>query len=229
MLVTLAGLLLGLLQGVRHAFEPDHLAAVSTLVADRRTARAPLLIGAAWGVGHTLMLLVVGVAVLALRARVPAMVEELCELLVAIMLIALGARALYRAVVDGRKGPHTLHAHGGDTHAHEGAAEHVHLRRWTIARRPLLVGVVHGLAGSGALTALVFAQLSSDAARVAFMLLFGVGSTVGMAVLTGLLGWPLARAMKHPRALPVLLGTTGLVSLVVGIGWGAPIATRLLG
>jgi ABC-type nickel/cobalt efflux system permease component RcnA len=229
MLVTLAGLLLGLLQGVRHAFEPDHLAAVSTLVADRRTARSPLLIGAAWGLGHTLMLLVVGVVVLALRARIPAMVEEVCELLVAAMLIALGARALVRAFKDGRQGPHTLHAHGAGTHAHSGAREHVHVRSWTIARRPLLIGLVHGLAGSGALTALVFAQLSSDAARVAFMLLFGVGSTIGMAVLTGLLGWPLARAMKHPRALPALLGATGLVSLVVGVAWGAPIASRLLG
>jgi hypothetical protein len=141
----------------------------------------------------------------------------------------LGARALVRAVREGRSGPSTVHRHGGAEHEHASAAPHVHVHRWTLARRPLLVGLVHGLAGSGALTALVVAKLATVGAAIAFMVLFGVGSTLGMAMLTGVLGWPVARLAQRRGGVVLLLAATGTLSLALGVAWGWPIAARLLG
>ena len=123
----------------------------------------------------------------------PARVSDLFELFVAVMLVGLGIRAIVVAVRQGPIGPARTHHHGHLVHNHAGATPHVHVGRWTLARRPLLVGAVHGLAGSGALTALVLATLSSTTARITYMALFGLGSTLGMAALSGLLGWPLAQ------------------------------------
>ena len=105
----------------------------------------------------------------------------------------------------------------------------MHVGRWTLARRPLLVGAVHGLAGSGALTALVLATLPTAAARITYMTLFGLGSSVGMAALSGLLGWPLTRLDQQGRALRIVSLVVGLVSTGLGLAWGAPLVSRLLG
>jgi ABC-type nickel/cobalt efflux system permease component RcnA len=221
MVALFTGLTLGLLQGVRHAFEPDHLAAVTTIVAERRARRQTqtMLLGAAWGLGHTITLVLVGGAMLLLRESIPPQIESAFELAVAFMLVFLGTRGILRAVRDGRAGPRTVHAHGAEKHEHSGPHDHLHVRGWTLARRPLLIGLVHGLAGSGALTALVLSRVTSTAAGIAFMVLFGLGSTLGMAVLTGVLGLPLAQLARHPRAMPIVMGVTSAISLVVGVAW----------
>src|SRR5580693_4492106 len=206
-IITSSGL--GSLLGMRHALEPDHLAAVSTLVSRERSGIKAALLGVCWGLGHTLSLVVVGALLVALRAEMPAAVSDLFELLVAFMLVALGLRAIVQAARQGADGPARVHQHGGLVHSHAGVPAHVHIGVWTLARRPLLVGAVHGLAGSGALTALVLATLPSTAARLTYMTLFGLGSTLGMAALSGLLGWPLARLGKHAavaRGLSLLVG-----------------------
>jgi hypothetical protein len=223
-----AGSLLGVLLGMRHACEPDHLAALSTLVAEERNPRRGLLLGAFWGLGHTLALLGVAVVLGALQARLPERVADLFELGVALMLLALGVRALARAAREGSAGPSTLHAHGVDHHQHRAPHGHVHLGRWTLAWRPLLVGIVHGLAGSGALTALVLASLQSTAARLSYVALFGAGSVVGMGLLSGLAGWPLARMGRRPAAARALAGVTGLLSIALGLAWGWPLLGRLV-
>jgi high-affinity nickel-transport protein len=99
--------------------------------------------------------------------------------------------------------------------------------RRTLALRPLVVGIVHGLAGSGALTVLVLARLPSAPLRFAYMALFSAGSIIGMCALSGLAGWPLARIARHPRAARLLLGTAGAVSATLGLIWGWPVAGRL--
>jgi hypothetical protein len=96
----------------------------------------------------------------------------------------------------------------------------VHIGSWTLARRPLLIGAIHGLAGSGALTALVLATLPSTAARLAYMALFGLGSAVGMAALSGLLGWPLARLGAHHAVARGVTLLVGCLSTALGIFWG---------
>lgn len=223
MIATLTGWSLGLLLGVRHAFEPDHLAAVSTLVAERRTSRAGLVLGAAWGAGHTLTLLVFGGAVFLLRARIPSRFEDVFEVLVSVMLVLLGARALLRAA----RGPR---APKGELHDHTQGHDHAHgpVSPWRQARRPLLIGLLHGLAGTGALTAALLAEMPTASAGLLYIALFGLGSAMGMALLTGLLGVPLARLAQSPRWLGLLLGLTGLVSLGVGLGWGWTSLGRLL-
>src|SRR5215831_4443759 len=209
---VLTGSALGSLLGMRHALEPDHLTAVSTLVTsspgERSNVRAALL-GASWGIGHTLSLVVVG------------------AVLVAIMLVALGVRAILIAIGQGPIGPTHTHHHGHVVHRHAGARPHLHVGTWTLARRPLLVGAVHGLAGSGALTALVLATLTSTAARITYMTLFGFGSTLGMAVLSGLLGWPLAKLGANRTMTRALSVAVGCLSIGLGIFWGYPLAVRL--
>jgi ABC-type nickel/cobalt efflux system permease component RcnA len=218
-----AGSGLGSLLGMRHALEPDHLAAVSTLVSDERGSVRAAWLGACWGLGHTFSLIVAGVALMALRAEMPAGAANFFELAVALMLVALGTRSIRQALRRGADGPLHAHHHGRLVHAHHASVGHVHVGPWTLARRPLLIGAIHGLAGSGALTALVLATLPSTAARVAYMGLFGIGSTVGMAALSGVLGWPLARLGARPRVARAVRFTVGATSVALGLAYGIPI------
>ena len=219
---------LGSLLGVRHALEPDHLAAVSTLVArDRAGVRAALL-GAWWGLGHTLSLVVVGAVLVALRTEMPPRVADLFEFLVAVMLMALGVRAIVQAARMGPGGPAYLHQRRLSVHQHGGLPVHVHIGSWTFARRPLLIGAIHGLAGSGALTALVLATLPTATAQLAYMALFGLGSTAGMAALSGLVGWPIARWAAREGVGRGLSFLVGCVSTGIGVVWGYPYVAALL-
>src|SRR5262245_58978312 len=215
MIATTAALSLGLLVGARHAFEPDHLAAVSTLVTSARNGRGAALLGLLWGLGHTLALLAVGITLVIVDGALPDRVGAAFELAVAAMLVLLGARAVVRGIrnADGEPAPHR---HRGIEHVHAGAGEHVHVGARAVAWRPLTVGIVHGLAGSGALTALAFAQLPSTHARVLYMIAFGGGSVAGMAMVTGLAGVALQHIARGSTTRRWLAITTGLVSCVVG-------------
>ena len=224
-LITSSGL--GSLLGMRHALEPDHLAAVSTLVSEERSSYRAALLGACWGLGHTLALVAAGAVLVVLRAEMPTRVADLFELFVAVMLIALGVRAIYQAARQGRSGPVHAHQHRGRVHAHASGAAHVHIGTWTLAVRPLIVGAVHGLAGSGALTALVLATLPTTSQQLAYMGLFGLGSTIGMAALSGLLGWPLARLGANRALARAISMTVGVVSTGLGIVWGYPLIARI--
>jgi hypothetical protein len=201
-MLTALGWILGFASGVRHAFEPDHLAAVTTLVADRASPRRTLAFATLWGLGHAAVLVLVGGLLLAARASVPPGVERSLELAVALMLIVLGLRAIRAAVLRAR----------GAVTAHENAH--------TSLRTPLLVGVVHGFAGTGALTALAVATLPSWAMGLLFMSLYGAGATLGMALLAGVLGLPLARLARSPRGLVALQTVAGLLSAGLGVSWG---------
>jgi hypothetical protein len=224
-LVTSSGL--GSLLGMRHALEPDHLAAVSTLVTGERSSARAAWLGACWGLGHTLSLVTAGAVLVVLRAEMPASASDAFEFSVALMLVGLGLRAIYGAARQGPEGPTRLHHHGRLVHVHPGVAAHIHIGRWTLARRPLLVGAVHGLAGSGALTALVLATLPSTASRLTYMALFGLGSTAGMAALSGVLGWPLGHMAKHRAIARGISLAVGCVSTVLGVFWGYPLVGRL--
>src|SRR5262249_59117233 len=137
-LVTSSGL--GSLLGMRHALEPDHLAAVATLVTGERSSAKAALLGVCWGLGHTLSLVVVGTALVILRAEMPARVSDLFELCVALMLIGLGLRAIYLAARQGPAGPVHVHHHGGRAHPHPRVPAPTHIRTPTPARPPPLLG-----------------------------------------------------------------------------------------
>lgn len=219
--VTAAPLIIGLALGMRHALEPDHLAALSTLATEQRgNARTSFGLGALWGLGHTLALLLVGGTLAVLGATMPSRIEHMLELVVSLMIIGLGIRAVIKAVREGRTGQIHPHSHGGEAHTHAAPVEHIHVSRSTLATRPLLIGVMHGLAGSGALTALVIAELPTMAARIGYIVLFGVGSVLGMALLTGIAGVQVGKLVRTPQLASALLFVTGIGSTCVGLWWG---------
>ncbi len=217
-MTSLVPALLGLTFGLRHAFEPDHLAAVGALGAEQRTWRAAGSIGLSWGLGHALTLLLFGGALSLFEVTLPHGAASALELAVAAVIVALGVRAVLKALAEGRAGPVALHAHGEHAHAHAAGGDHLHFFGVTLATRPLLVGALHGLAGSGALVTLVLLELDGFAARLLYLVLFGLGAAVAMGALTALAGLPLSRLVKARRAL---LGASGVVSIGVGLFWGA--------
>jgi nitrile hydratase accessory protein len=210
----------GSLLGIRHALEPDHLAAVSTLITGERSSAKAAWLGACWGMGHTLTLFAAGAMLVVFRAEMPPFASQVFEFCVVLMLVGFGVRAIYQSTRGRPAGP-------THSHANRGTSEPLQIRRWTFARRPLFVGAVHGLAGSGGLTALVVATLPSTVTRLSYLALFGIGSTVGMAVLSGLLGWPIARVGGHHATLRSLSLAVGCVSTVLGLFWGYPLIARL--
>jgi ABC-type nickel/cobalt efflux system permease component RcnA len=228
-LTTATAWFLGLLLGMRHALEPDHLAALSTLVTEENDPRSGLWLGAFWGVGHTLALLGVGLVLALLRTTMSDDLIVAFELVVSGMLLFLGLRALLRARTEMAKGPPRRHEHGGPLHVHAGPGAHVHLGRRAYAVRPLVVGLIHGLAGSGALTALVLAGFDTNLDRLGYTLVFGVGSILGMGLLTGIAGWPLARLVATPRARGWTSVAAGTLSVAMGLLWGWPLLPKLLG
>jgi len=227
MLALITGCWLGFLSGLRHALDPDHLAAVSTLVVEQPKRWRAALLGASWGVGHSASLLGAGALLLVWRGQLPERWADVLELGVAIMLIALGVRSLRKSLRA--RGAALAHQHGGVVHVHGGQPDHFHLRSWTIARRPFLVGIAHGLAGTGAITALALASMPSAASALVYIGLFALGSIGGMALLTGAAGIPIERLARRPAVHAAVMACVGAVSLVVGLVWGAPIVGRLLG
>ncbi len=203
---TVLGILFGLLVGLRHAFEPDHLTAVSTLIGETHDVRHGALLGVLWGLGHTISLVVVGMILAFVGAELPPRAGTAFELAVAVMLVLLGARALAVAL----RGDHG-HAHGPTVVG----------RRW----RPFAVGLIHGLAGSGALTALVFAQLPGTGARIVYIGLFGAGSIAGMAIASGVAGATLQLVVRSDRVRRRTGIATGVVSIAVGLLWGMPLVS----
>lgn len=237
-------LVLGFLLGMRHATEADHLVAVATLATRHGTLPEALRQGLAWGAGHTLTLLLIGGAVLTLDQALPPRLEHWLEMAVGLMLILLGTDVLRRSLVEHSHFHAHCHAPGEPPHRHEhshpqvstasdgrsfatlqfrptGAHEawpHVHNHPPRLPLRALLVGVMHGMAGSAALIALSVGAAESLAAGLLYMLLFGVGSMLGMATLSTLIVIPLrlsATSMQRlHRALTVAIG--GL-SIVLGL------------
>jgi hypothetical protein len=206
---------LGFLLGIRHALDVDHLAAVSTIVSARRSVWSSSLIGALWGLGHTASLLAVAVAVVALHAEIPPRLGLALELGVAAMLIGLGVNVLW-TLVRGGSLHHHAHTHGPGRHVHPhlhaSGASHQHR-----VRRPFLVGLVHGLAGSAALMLAVVATIPSPVVALAYVAVFGAGSIGGMAAMSALLGAPLALlGARFARAEGALGASAAVASVVVG-------------
>lgn len=183
--------LLGLLLGIEHSLEPDHLVAVSTLVSERSGARRAGLIGVYWGLGHSLVLLVIGLLVLALQLKIPARLAGYAELLVGVVLILLGARAILRLRTRRlHLHPH-WHAAGEPPHTHfhnhHGLGRHEHSHR-PVHQGSFLVGMLHGMAGSAALMLLILGTVSSTLQGISYLLAFSTGSIAGMGIVSGLVG-----------------------------------------
>ncbi|HJQ85488.1 MAG TPA: urease accessory protein [Candidatus Binatia bacterium] len=223
----------GFVLGLRHALDVDHLAAVSTIVTQRRSLWSSSLIGAVWGLGHTAALLAVAVVVVGLHAEIPLRVSAALELGVAAMLVVLGANVLRTVRAGGRLHLHG-HEHGGRAHLHlhvhaaagEPGAHHHTVRA---GRRPFVVGLVHGLAGSAALMLAVVATIPSRPLALAYVGVFGAGSVGGMMVMSALLGVPLALAAdRFARAERVVRVCAGVASVTVGVVLGWEVGTAAI-
>ena len=202
--ITILGV--GLVFGLKHATEVDHVVAVSTIVGRQRNLWRSTLVGAMWGAGHTASLLITGVIVLSLRIAIPARVSNWLEFCVALMIIGLGAIALWRSLLK-RNDVHVHeHSHDGVSHVHihfhESQTSHQAQRQHShavssVGLKPLLIGAVHGLAGSGALTLLVLTQIQSAWVGFFYLGVFGLGSILGMIVMSGLVGLPFALTSRN--------------------------------
>ena len=225
---------LGLIFGLKHATEVDHVVAVSTIVSEHRNVLRSALVGGLWGVGHTVSLVVVGVLVLVFRVAIPPGVAVWLEFCVALMIIVLGALAVVR-VLRKRADVHLhRHSHDGQSHVHihfhEHGTEHdtkpvsrpkpaSHSHAISqVGFKPLLVGAMHGLAGSAALTLLVLTQIRSVSLGLLYLALFGVGSTLGMLLMSGLIGLPFALSARRLSSFNYVLQTAaGCLSIAFGL------------
>jgi ABC-type nickel/cobalt efflux system permease component RcnA len=179
---TLAVLAVGGLLGLRHAFEPDHLAAVSTLATRQGSLWSGARLGLAWGVGHTATVGAIVLLIVAMGMRLPPAVWPAAELLVAALLVFLGAAVVWR-YARGRWHMH-LHAHEAKRHfhlhSHAGDSGHAHFHASADVGRSLGFGIAHGFAGSGAIAVLLVAAAPTDTLRLAYFTAFGAGTIVGM-------------------------------------------------
>ena len=202
---------LGFALGVRHALDPDHLVAVSTIVSRNNSIVRSSFAGALWGLGHTASLFLCGTIVLALRITIPERFVAMAESAVAVMLVLLGINALWRALKDSRLRVHV--------HAHEGR-RHIHVHVQKIGFRSFLIGMVHGLAGTGALMLVVIATTPSFVAGSFYILIFGFGSIGGMLVLSGLISIPFVFSARFFYAFHNgLQFVTALLSIALGVFW----------
>ncbi len=206
----------GFLLGVKHALDADHIVAVTTIVSRSRSLFRSALVGLSWGIGHTLTLFVVGFGVLVFKLTIPDRLVLSMEFIVGVILVLLGI-PLIRQLVGSRAHAH-WHQHEDKhhlhSHSHDKAPGHDH---WHI-RRPLLIGMVHGLAGSGALTVLVLSTMSSVGQGLFFLLLFGIGSILGMLLFSGLIGLPFRLTSGLSLRLNLWVqGVAGLISILLGL------------
>ncbi|HYL84232.1 MAG TPA: high-affinity nickel-transport family protein [Candidatus Angelobacter sp.] len=243
----LAILLIGFLLGMRHATDPDHVIAVSTIVSRERSIARAGWIGALWGCGHTLTIAAVGSAIILFGLAIPARVGLTMEFSVGLMLILLGVLNLTGAMKwlshkfspshPRISGEHAhLHQHAGELHFHwhshapaqDHHAESLAAPHWLRrpfdrlglfhALRPLLVGIVHGLAGSAAVALLVLSTIRQPRWAVLYLLIFGVGTIAGMMLITAALALPFSFAgYRFARLNHVLVVGSGLLSVCFGL------------
>jgi sulfite exporter TauE/SafE len=243
----LAVTVLGFFLGMRHATDPDHVIAITTIVARHRTTSGAAVMGVLWGVGHTLTIVAVGTGIILLGWVIPPRVGLSLELSVGLMLIVLGLlnlsgvlQRVTESITLASRGHSTLHAHPhqhGDyvhshLHGHEPESHPHPAERTPLARldhllgrlglyqllRPLIVGIVHGLAGSAAVALLVLTTIGNSVWSIVYLLVFGLGTVAGMMLITAAIAWPFAyTGLRFTRLYQGLRMASGVISLVVGL------------
>lgn len=220
-------LLLGLLVGMQHALEADHVAAVSSMVAREKSLGGMVRHGTFWGIGHALTLMLFAGAVVGFGLAISDQLASRLELVVGIMLVGLGVHVIYRLIrervhfhahrhADGVMHLHA-HSHAGDVRRHERSRhDHEHTKR--VPLRTLLVGMMHGLAGSAALVVLASSSIGDPVSGLLYIALFGLGSVLGMAFLSAVIAVPLGFSARFLTwANRGLQGGIGVFTIGLGI------------
>jgi cytochrome c biogenesis protein CcdA len=207
---ALTVLALGIMLGFKHATEVDHVVAVSSIVSQQHKIWRSAFIGLLWGVGHTTSLFIIGMLMLVFELTIPSSVSGWFELLVAGMIVVLGALGFVGAIRKRRQVHFHRHNHRGQSHSHvhfhqgsighsSGQGFHSHEVNH-IGLKPLIVGSIHGLAGSAALTLLILPEIESVLLGLAYLLTFGLGSVAGMLLMSVVMGLPFALASSKLRS-----------------------------
>ncbi len=197
MLTVLSIIALGFFLGMRHATDPDHVVAITTIVSREHSVSRAAWTGAVWGLGHTVTIVLVGGAIILFNVVIPARLGLLMELSVGLMLVVLGVMNV----------TNTTHA-----------PKNWLLQTQTSVSRPLVVGIVHGLAGSAAVALLVLTTIRTPAWAIAYLLVFGLGTVLGMVVVTTLIAMPFAyTSREYSITNRRLQMATGVISIGFGI------------
>ncbi len=222
----LAILALGVVLGLRHSLDPDHLIAVSTIVCEYRNPLRAFWVGFSWGLGHTTTLFLIGIIIILFHLTIPDRLAQLFESFVGIMLIGLGIQVIYNF----RKKKTHKHIHVHDESAHQhfhshardlGHGEEHHrvpgIGKPFFRKKSYLVGTVHGMAGSAALTLLVLASIDSPLVGIGYILLFGLGSVLGMGIMTVFISLPFVfSASRLPIFNRYIQFSVGTLSIFLG-------------
>jgi len=210
-LITLLGF--GFMLGLRHAFDADHVIAVSTLVGQTKSLKKSSLLGITWGLGHTTSLLLAGLLILGLKIAIPDKITLSFEFIVGIILIALGVDVL-RKITKEKIHLH-MHKHGNITHAH--FHTHKHSKSHNNTHKSFFVGSVHGIAGSAVLPLVVLTTVNSLFAGLLFILIFGVGSILGMLMVSTIIGLSFILTKKFDKICKSIKIVSGAISIVLGL------------
>ena len=220
---TAAILGFGFLIGLKHATEADHLAAVSTMVSERRSLWSSAIVGSLWGLGHTISLFAAGILVLVLDFQISEQMERWLEFGVGVMLTLLGINVLRKIITGGTIHLHT-HEHGGHKHVHPHVHDHSEVENPETAHsktqspKALLIGLVHGLAGSAGLMLVMIPTIPSKTVGLVYILVFGLGSIGGMMLMSLLVGLPFHyTALRFGKLNNVLQAVAGAVSVALGL------------
>ena len=235
------GILLTVYAGLEHAFEVDHLLAVNSLVTNRNKIKEAVKDGIFWGIGHTFTIFIVGVVMIGFKVAISETVFRYLEATVGLMLIALG---IYRLIKLFKKNKHSHTYSHTHTHKHSDETIHAHLHTHTYSHSHSLdvlrhehpdtsknfkaafsVGLVHGLAGSGALVVLVLSQMKTSLEGLLYILIFGIGSILGMFLASGLFSIPFSKnALKSPKLQYTLI----IISSVLCVGFGIKVVWQIV-
>jgi ABC-type nickel/cobalt efflux system permease component RcnA len=243
---------LGFFLGMRHATDPDHVIAVTTIISRQRNITRAALVGAFWGIGHTVTIFAVGTLVILFDVVIPPRVGLSMELSVGVMLMLLGlmnVRSFLRSIptpdIEDGHAPGLVHSHvhshgdyihshshGHEPEVHPHAADHTPVR-WLDRTfggiglyqhlRPLAIGIVHGLAGSAAVALLVLATISDSRWAIAYLLVFGVGTIAGMVLIT----MSIASTFRLFGRSQLFFRRLGLASGVLSLGFGLMLAYEI--
>ncbi|MEG3617211.1 hypothetical protein V5T82_01970 [Magnetovibrio sp. PR-2] len=221
----LSFLTLAVLVGMSHALEADHVAAVSSMASRQTSVKQIVRTGAVWGLGHTLTLMLFAGAAIILGFAIQDGLASLLEFVVGVMLVGLGGHILYRlwrervhfhAHSHGQDKHFHAHSHAGEVQDHTASSHHHEHKPFPL--RTLLVGMMHGMAGSAALLVLTASTAPTISSGFIYVVLFGAGSIFGMAALSVLIAVPIAYSARMLTwANRSIQGTTGLATMALGL------------
>ncbi len=207
--------------GFRHAFETDHLVAVSNIVTKRNSTFLAIRDGTFWGLGHSASILMVGIIMLLLRWTIPPHYFKSVEGAVGAMIIALGLFRLWQFFQQTPLQIHThQHTHDGKTHSHihlhtdPGKHSHLHLHKLSFG-----IGIIHGLAGSGVLIAATMTAMKTAASSLLFLVIFSMGCITGMMLAAAVLGLPFSKKLcSFAKVQQILVFISCIICVILGTG-----------